>query len=81
MASAPAAPEVKKPVAVAAAKPSAAHAKASPAAGKSAGKTVVAASNEHKPAKRGAQPDNDVDLIEALIVHTMQNGSDAKASK
>ncbi len=35
---------------------------------------------EAKPARRPGQADNDVDLIEALIVHTMPGG-DAKASK
>jgi hypothetical protein len=73
--------EPKKPTAVAPAKPSAAHAKASTKGGKNAGKAVVATSGDGKPAKRAGQADNDVDLIEALIVHTMQSNSDGKTTK
>lgn len=72
--------EPKKATTVAAAKPSAAHAKSAAEGGKAANKTVVANSGDRKPAKKTGQADNDVDLIEALIVHTMQSGSDGKGA-
>lgn len=72
--------EPKKATTVAAAKPSAAHAKSAAEGGKAANKTVVANSGDRKPAKKTGQGDNDVDLIEALIVHTMQSGSDGKGA-
>lgn len=72
--------EPKKAATVAAAKPNAVHAKSAAVGGKAGNKTVAANSGDRKPAKKTGQADNDVDLIEALIVHTMQSGSDGKGA-
>ncbi len=75
----------KKPTTVAQAKPQAkpqaTQADAKPAA--STSKTVVATTAAERKNKKSGQADNDVDLIEALIVHTMQGGApaDAKGGK